>query len=477
MRQHLNTTKAVIIAEWRSVLRNRVALTAGLLMLALTLAASLVSFEQMQAVSRERAALQQTSDTQWDNQPARHPHRVVHYGHYVFKPLGPLAFFDFGVDPYAGHTLYLEGHRQNSANFSAASQSSVLLRFGQLTPAFVLQVLTPLLIVFIAFSSVAREREQGQLRLLMSQGAPGGAVVAGKLAAHATVALLCAAPAFLALAAIGARQPAYGIHAALVACGYAAYLLLWSGLAVLVSAVSKRSRNALLTLVVVWIGTVVVMPRVMADVAARSIERPTRIETEGAIAKRLAALGDSHNPDDPHFAAFRASVLARFKVSRVEDLPVNYGGLVIAEGERLTSRLFEQTMREDFARQGRQAGVVDAAAIISPVLALRRLSTTLAVTDGASHAHFLLEAERYRYALIQALNKLHTEKVAYHNDRDQRLDSAHWKHMPRFGWQADDTATLVRRGMTPAVLVFALWIVLLGAAALLVARKLERSVA
>ena len=49
--------------------------------------------------------------------------------------------------------------------------------------------------------------------------------------------------------------------------------------------------------------------------------------------------------------------------------------------------------------------------------------------------------------------------------------------MPRFGWQPDDLATLVQRGVTPAVLVLALWIVLLGAAALLVARKLERSVA
>ncbi len=79
--------------------------------------------------------------------------------------------------------------------------------------------------------------------------------------------------------------------------------------------------------------------------------------------------------------------------------------------------------------------------------------------------------------MIQALNKLHTEKVAFHNDRDQRLDGTHWKQMPRFGWQPDDLATLVQRGVTPAVLVLALWIVLLGAAALLVARKLERSVA
>lgn len=466
---------AVIGAEWRAMLRNRVALTAGLLLLALTLAASLVSYEQMRAVSSDRAHFQQTADTQWNSQPDRHPHRVVHYGHYVFKPLGPLAFFDFGVDPYTGHTLFLEGHRQNSANFSEAGQSSVLLRFGQLTAAFVLQVLTPLLIVFLAFGSVAREREQGQLRLLMSQGASGAAVVTAKLIAHGAVALLLALPAFAALAAISISEPGHGLQAATMAGGYIVYLLLWSTLAVLVSAMSRRSRDALLALVGLWIASVVVVPRVLADAAARSIERPTRIETESAMAQQLAALGDSHNPNDPHFAAFRARVLKQFNVSRVEDLPVNYGGLLIAEGERLTSELFEQSMRQDFARQRRQADLVEGAAVLSPVIALRRMSTTLAATDGPGHTSFLLAAERYRYALIQALNRLHTQEIKYHNDRDQRLDSAHWKELPRFSWRPDGGESLIARALWPAAGVFGLWAALLAGGALLVGRRLERS--
>lgn len=468
---------AVIGAEWRAMQRNRVGLTAALLLLALTLAASIVSYEQMRAVTGERERYQQTSDAQWNSQPDRHPHRVVHYGHYVFKPLSPLAFFDFGVDPYTGHTLFLEGHRQNSANFSEAGQSSVLLRFGQLTPAFVLQVLTPLLIVFLAFGSVAREREQGQLRLLMAQGARGATVVAGKLAAHGVVALLFAVPAFAVLAAIGLRQPEWGPHAAWMAAGYAVYLLLWSTLAVLVSAISTRSRDALLVLVGFWIATVVVVPRVTAEAAARSIERPTRIETEAALARQLAALGDSHNPNDPHFAAFRARMLRQFNVARVEDMPVNYGGLLIAEGERLTSALFEQAMHDDFFRQRHQIALVDGAGMLSPVIALRRLSTTLANTDGASHAGFLLAAERYRYALIQALNRLHAQKIHYRKDRDQRLGSEHWKSMPRFAWQPDPLAALLARGVWPAAGVFTAWAALLALGAALVARRLERRAA
>ncbi|RZL27902.1 MAG: ABC transporter permease, partial [Rubrivivax sp.] len=215
---------AVAMGEWRAMLRNQVAVAAGILMLALTLVAIVVSHERVGAVNAERARFQSTVDAQWANQPDRHPHRVVHYGHYVFRPLSPLAFFDFGVDPFTGSTLFLEGHRQNSANFSDAAQSSVLLRFGQLTPAFVLQVLTPLLIVFLAFGSVARERERGQLRLQIVQGVRGATLLLGKLAAHAGVALLLGAPAFIALMAIAVVHPAVAAEALTLIGGYALYL-------------------------------------------------------------------------------------------------------------------------------------------------------------------------------------------------------------------------------------------------------------
>ena len=337
-----------------------------------------------------------------------------------------------------------------------------------------LQVLTPLLIVFLAFGSVAREREQGQLRLLIAQGASGAAVLAGKLAAHAVVALLLAAPAFAALAIIAVAAPSVAPQALWMAFGYALYVLLWGVLAVLVSSSAARARDALLALAACWIVTVVALPRVLPDLAARALERPTRIESEGAIARALTALGDSHNPDDPHFTAFRQRVLTQYGATRIEDLPVNYSGLLMAEGERLTSELFASTMRADFARQQDQSALVEQAAIVSPVIALRRMSMAMAGTDGASHAHFLLEAERYRYALIQALNHLHATQVHYHNDKDQRLAPANWQRMPRFGYTSAPLDEQVARAVRPAALPLAVWIIALGAFGAVVVRRMNR---
>jgi ABC-2 type transport system permease protein len=466
---------AVAMGEWRAMLRNQVAVAAGILMLALTLVAIVVSHERVGAVNAERARFQSTVDAQWANQPDRHPHRVVHYGHYVFRPLSPLAFFDFGVDPFTGSTLFLEGHRQNSANFSDAAQSSVLLRFGQLTPAFVLQVLTPLLIVFLAFGSVARERERGQLRLQIVQGVRGATLLLGKLAAHAGVALLLGAPAFIALVAIAVVHPAVAYEAIALLAGYALYLLVWVVAAVLVSASLPRARDALLALVAGWIVTAILLPRVMPDIAAGDVGRPSRIETEVAIHERLAAIGDSHNPDDPYFKAFRARTLAHYGVARVEDLPVNYSGLLMAEGERMTSALFDEFMRADHARQTEESAIVHSASVVSPLIALRRMSTALSGTNLDSHARFLLEGERYRYAFVQRLNGLHVNVVTPTGAGDERIDKHHWEDTPRFGYAPAPFADVAARHAWPAFALLGGWLLALCAIGGWVAKRLERN--
>jgi hypothetical protein len=127
-------------------------------------------------------------------------------------------------------------------------QSSLLVRFGQLTPAFVLQAVAPLLLIFLGFGAIARERERGTLRLLMLQGASRGQIVAGKLGALGLVALLARLPAMLGFALIAGQPDALAAPMAVIALGYAAWLALWTVAIVLVSAWVRRSRDALLAL-------------------------------------------------------------------------------------------------------------------------------------------------------------------------------------------------------------------------------------
>jgi ABC-2 type transport system permease protein len=463
----------VAVEEWRALARNRVAVVAGLILAVLLASSALLGLEQRNAIEATRERHQASSDRQFDAQPDRHPHRMVHYGQFVFRPLSALAFFDRGVDSFTGHTVFLEGHRQNSANFSEARQSSLLLRFGELTPAFVLHTLAPLLVIFLAYGAVAGERERGTLRLMAAQGLAPSQMLAGKLAAHGLVAGLILAPAALALSAAALVGWASPGPALLLLVIYGLYLAIWAVAAVLISALARRSRDALIVLVSLWMVLVVLIPRTLPEIAAR-LQTPTRIETDIAIHEDLAKIGDSHNPDDPYFSAFKAKTLARYGVQRVEDLPVQWSGLVGMEGERLTSQLFDRYAREAFAREQAQNGFVRGFGAVSPLIALRQGSMSLAGTDTETHQDFLDQVERYRYAIVQALNRMQVEQIPNQNAGDDpRIAASNWKRVPSFSYVAPDVLRLAGGRVAANLAILAAWLVVLLTLSALVARRLR----
>lgn len=460
--------------EWRALARNRVSVVAGMILAALLVSAAVLGVEQRNAIEATREHHQASSDQQFDAQPARHPHRMVHYGQFVFRPLSTLAFFDRGVDSFTGHTVFLEGHRQNSANFSEARQSSLLLRFGELTPAFVLQTLAPLLVIFLAYGAVAGERERGTLRLMAAQGLAPSHMLAGKLAAYGGMVGLILAPPALALlvaALVGWAPPGPALLLVLI---YGLHLAIWAVAAVLVSALARRSRDALIVLVSIWMVLVVLMPRTLPEAAAR-LPAPTRIETDIAIHEDLAKIGDSHDPDDPYFSAFKAKTLAKYGVQRVEDLPVQWSGLVGMEGERLTSQLFDRYAREAFAREQAQNGLVRGFGVVSPVIALRQASMSLAGTDIESHQDFLDQVERYRYAFVQALNLMQVEQIPNRDaGEDPRISADNWKRVPSFAYVAPDVLRVAGDRVAANLAILTVWLVALLALVAPVARRLRK---
>ena len=475
----MSPTRLIARDDLRLMARNRVAVIAFALLVLLTLVAVLSSWSHQRAIADLRERHGHAAEQAFDAQPDRHPHRVVHYGHFIFRPLGPLAAFDPGIDAFTGNSMFLEGHRQNTANFGDVRQSSLLVRFGQLTPAFVLQTVAPLLLIFLGYGAIARETERGTLRLLMLQGATSGQLVRGKLAALGLVALLAGLPAMLGFVLIAGQPGALALPMVVIALGYAAYLALWVAAIVLISAFVRRSRDALLALVALWAVSVILLPRVAPDVASAAVPLQNRLQTDVAIARDLRRMGDSHNPDDPHFAAFKQSVLDRYGVERVEDLPVNYKGLLELEGERLTASLFDRYAGQSFAAQAEQNTLVRAVGLLSPTIAIRSLSMAAAGTDFAGHRRFLEQAEAYRFALVQRLNALQATDVSYANDtaRDpgaddrKRVTAANWQRLPDFAYRAPHGGALAGAAL-PGLLIVLGWLAAAGAALAFATRRL-----
>ncbi|WHO40454.1 DUF3526 domain-containing protein [Sphingobium sp. AP49] len=468
--------------ELRLMRRNRVAVIAFALLVLLTFAAALISWSHQSGIAETRARFQAQAAQEFDAQPDRHPHRMVHFGNFIFRPLPPLAAFDPGVDAFTGNSMFLEGHRQNSANFGDVRQSSLLVRFGQLTPAFVLQVIAPLLLVFLGYGAVARERERGTLRQMLVQGVSARALVMGKLLALAAIAALVGFPALVAFLLIAGQPGALAAPMLVIVLGYGTYLALWSIIVILISALVRRGRDALLALLALWAVLVILLPRVAPDIAAEVHALPTRLETDIAIQQDLHRLGDAHNPDDPFFNAFKQKLLRKYGVSGVEYLPVNYNGLLAVEGEKLTSRLFDDYANRSFAIQQAQSRLADLFGIVSPTISLRQLSMAAAGTDLKGHRRFLAQAETYRYAMVQHLNQLQADAVSYADDKakdagaDQRkrISADHWRTIPQFRFKPATADDLVKASLPGLGPLFA-WLVLALLTLLPVAHQMQKA--
>lgn len=412
--------------------------------------------------AEQRARYRALVERQWAEQPDRHPHRVIHYGFLVFREEAPLAFFDPGVGAYAGTSLFLEGHRQNAASFGDARHATALLRFGRLTPAAVLGLLLPLFVVAAGFASVSGERERGTLRLLLAQGATPGQIMGGKVLGIGALAVTAALPVGLASAAFvavgDADQPSVTRLLALAA-GHAAYLAGWVLLTVWISSRKASSRAALAQLVAIWVALCVAAPRLGASLATALHPIPSRAQFTAQVEEAQRGVGDSHNPDDPFFRALRDEYLARYEVATVEELPINWGGVVSREGEEVTSRVYEEHHQELLAAHRRQDGVISWLGLLSPYLAARNLSMAAAGTGAESVEAFRAQAEAHRYDIIQRLNDLHVHEIRYENDRAQRIARQEWTRFPVF----QPNLPSLRQALTDrpqSLAALGLWIVL-----------------
>lgn len=416
--------------------------------------------------AEQRARYQAMVERQWAEQPDRHPHRVIHYGFLVFREEAPLAFFDPGVGGWAGTSLFLEGHQQNTANFGDARHATGMLRFGRLTPASVLSLLLPLFVVVVGFASVSAERERGTLRLLLAQGATPAQILAGKVLGIGAVTALASLPIGLvtvAIAGSGTVGPVSVERMAGLAAIYSAYLAGWVILTVLASSFRASSRSALALLLAVWVGLCVAAPRFGASVAGALHPLPSRAEFTAQVERALNEVGDSHNPQDPFFRSLRDEYLARYQAASVEELPVNWGGVVSREGEAISSRIQEEHQQDLVEGQRRQDHILSWAGILSPYLAARDLSMAVSGTSPEAVEAFRAQAEAHRYDLVQRLNDLHINEIQYENDRAQRVSREIWAEFPTFGSRPPPLGgVMADRALSLAALALWLLVPLMG---------------
>ena len=466
-----NFSKVVIVAkdEWRYWLRSKLAMTVLAIGLLLTLSSVVVTAITMLELSHDRHELQSNAEQSFVDQPDSHPHRMVHYGHYAFRTPSPLSTLDPGIDAYTGNSIFLEGHRQNSAMFADQRQGTALTKLGSLTPAFIVQTLAPLLLILIGYSSISRERESQTLSYLLAQGTSGITLITGKgLALLSVVGLGIAPLAVSALFTVSAGESLLAVTSFVV--GYALYLTVWVLLILLASSVFSKNSSSFTALAFVWILLCIVMPRVASTTASTAVPSAGKIETDFAVKAELRKLGDGHNTNDPAFKQFKQSLLKKYNVNSIGELPVNFRGLVASESEAKQANVLNQFAEQRMQSELKQTQVSRYFGWVSPMVAIRSLSMIVVGTSIETHHRFLRETEQLRFDFVQGLNKIHIEELDYKDDMNRNADATatkkarvsaqNWQILQDFNFNVDSADVRAQRSV-PAFLQLLLWIVVL----------------
>lgn len=423
---------------------------AGGVVLVLLLVALAVGFGRQQEVRNEQKAAQTLDYQDWLRQGERHPHDAAHQGMHAFKPEAALALLDPGINPYIGGTLWLQAHRQSEVKFRPAQDATGLQRFGDLSAAWVLQVLGPLLVIVLGFNAFAGEREQGVLRQLLGLGVSRLQLFWGKaLALVASLAALLAPAALAAAIAVAAAaEPGETGHALLrfgaLIPGYLLYLVTFIVLVLGVSAAASSSRVAITVLLALWIINTVIAPRVLSELSRKVYPSPTKLEFTQTLIAGLKAESD------------RVWQQAFGTTQRWSSaVPLNQWGLALRMDDQASYAVYDRHYGKLWDTYEDQQAFQVWSGLLLPILAVRAYSMGMAGTDFVHHRDFTHAAEKHR-RLVQDL--MSEDLVA----RADPLGGQHftykagsqlWAKVPAFDYHAPEPGwALSRNRMGMAVM-------------------------
>ena len=452
--------------EWRYWRRSRLGIMAGMALLLIVMASTISTIVQVESERTLRENFQASAEETFREQPDRHPHRMVHYGHYVFRSPAPLAIIDPGVDVHTGTIMFLEGHRQNSAVFSPRYAAAQAGPFAELTPAFAYQILVPLLLVILGFATISREREGKTDYLLVTSAVSPRALWLGKTLALTSIVLVALIPLATGLIFAVTQGENAGI-AVVFFLGYLIYLVCWSSMTVAVSAWTRNSALSLSLLLAGWVMLCVIMPRLVSTVANAALPLDGKIVKDLEMTRALRELGDGHNANDPAFEKLRAQLLEQYNVENVEDLPVNFRGVVASTNEANLTEILNDFADERMEQEIAQSTMVRWMSPLSPALAMKSFSVQLASTDLKQHHRFLQDAEALRFDFVQKLNQLHVDELSYADDirrnegeegnKRARVSAENWRLLETFPWQPNPALDRLLESLPQFLTLFFWW--------------------
>ncbi|MFC1718015.1 ABC transporter permease subunit [Candidatus Poribacteria bacterium] len=406
----------------------------------------------------------------------------------IYKPPEVLAIFSKGVEGNMGNSARVSIGEVPEIKSATTSKNPLLSVFPVLDIALIFKLVISVLAILVAYDTISGEREDGTLRLIMSNSVPRHQMLFGKSIGGMITLGIPIAIGFLMISLILESSPVVeltGGHWARIALMFLLSLIMVSvllNLGLLLSSITKRSSDTLIFLLFLWVLFVLVIPNGSAYLAKRikPIEPRERIDSQVQEVWRRyqdefsdfsgrtpwpnnASQSDASDPWGGYHA-FASKNLIIYKQKRYafgEPLRIKYADRAYQA---------ERSYLEGMMRQKRLAESISRA---SPIAIYENLINGLSRTDIQSFESFAGQLREYRQQIIDYLYGVKAfsstryfaavkEEYLYDNSqagygelREKYSDTSQLdvSGVPQFHYRPEDVTTTVKRILPDVVIL------------------------
>lgn len=373
------------------------------------------SADEIKKTRVEIESLQATFQAQWLNQGAKSPHAAAHFGIWVLKPTTALHFLEPGYTQFTGSAVWLEAHKQNLTKYVPVTDKVFLDRLIRLDVASMMQIFIPLYILLLSFSLFSSEKERETLPLILGMGISKWTYFRQKYFAQAGFIFLSLIPfwAVLILQYSGIAR-SIGTDSALFIRTLSIFgiqLIYFLLFLLIISAFSlywRQSSIVLLVSFVWWAGSILIIPKISSQIAGLAYPLPSQEAFLNEVAKDLENGMDGHSPSDQRRKELEKATLAKYNVSSMDSLPVNFAGIALQASEEYGYQVFEKHFGKLDQLLYKQDRLNMLIGCVSPYIPMKDLVALAAGTDAVHHNVFSLQAEGKRREMNELLNQYMT---------------------------------------------------------------------
>jgi len=306
----------------------------------------------------------------------------------------PLACLVSGVSNDIGRSIEVTGRGSLGAEGSRYDEDPIFAMFRFLDLEFIFGLILSLLAILLCYDSICGEKEQGTLKLTFANAVPRTTYILGKLigsfialfgATAVAVGVGCLILLLMGIPMAGSDW----LRLALVIAVGMLYFGVFLSVSVFVSASTRRSASAMLLLLVVWIASVLIVPRVASLAAGRSVDVPTVDEIASKKAAYAVQLRQEFMDAMNEFDKSNYDVSADQAIMKYMD---SLHGVRADKMADLSARLNEERRN----RQEVQHGLAFRLARVSPYASMCLAMTELAGSSLEVKHRFLNQAHDYQ---------------------------------------------------------------------------------